>query len=75
MDKQTDSARELLAQQRQQDELRHEAMLERSEEEIHDTASSSIDAKARAAMTNKLHQDEHIHEAMLERGEEEVHGA
>lgn len=75
MDKQTDTARELLAQQRQQDELRHDAMLERSEEELHDATPSTVEEKARAAMANKLHDAEHLQEAMLERGEEEVHGS
>lgn len=76
MDKQTEQARELLAQQRQQEELRHDAMLERSVEELHgkDTASS-VEEKARLAMANKLHGQDHVQEAMLERGEEEVHGA
>lgn len=75
MDKQSDSARELLAQQRHQADLRHEAMLERSEEELHETTPSTIEEKARAAMANKLHEEEHLHDAMLERGEEEVHGS
>jgi hypothetical protein len=75
MDKQTEQARELLAQQRQQSELRQDAMLERSEEELHAAASSTIEQKARAAMANQLHEQEHSQDAMRERSEEEVHGA
>ena len=76
MDKQTEQARELLAQQRQQSDLRHDAMLERSEEELHDvTSSSTVEQKARAAMANKLHEQGHTQDAMRERSEEEVHGS
>lgn len=74
MDKQTEQARELLAQQRQQDDLRHDAMLERSAEELHENAPSTVEEKARLAMANKLHEQEHVQDAMLERGEEEIHG-
>lgn len=75
MDKQTEQARELLAQQRHQADLRHDAMLERSTEALHDDTPSTVEEKARLAMANKLHEADHVQEAMLERGEEEVHHA
>ncbi|MEB3288868.1 MAG: hypothetical protein VKI82_03070 [Leptolyngbya sp.] len=75
MDKQAEQARELLAQQRQHGDLRQEAMLERSAEEIHGSSTSTVEEKARLAMAQKLHAKEHLQEAMLERGEEEIHGS
>ncbi|HIK44901.1 MAG TPA: hypothetical protein IGR64_08425 [Leptolyngbyaceae cyanobacterium M65_K2018_010] len=73
MDKQTEQARELLAEQRQQEELRQEAMLIRAEEELQGSPPSTVEEKARLAMASQLQEAELTQEAMLERSEEELH--
>ncbi len=75
MDKQTDQARELIAQDRLQEELRQESMLTRSEAELQSTSKSSLEEKARQAMADQLHQEEQSQQAMRGRSQEELHQA
>jgi hypothetical protein len=72
MNNEDEQARENLVQQRQQVELRQDAMLTRAEAELHQSDPSALEALSRAAATRQRQQDEHLHGTMLERTEEEV---
>jgi hypothetical protein len=75
MDKQTEQARELIAQDRLQGELRQESMVTRSEAELQSPSGSSLEQKARQAMADQLLQEERSQQTMRERSEEELHQA
>ncbi|MEB3252964.1 MAG: hypothetical protein VKO01_12630 [Cyanobacteriota bacterium] len=75
MDKQTDQARELITQDRLQEELRQEGMVTRSEAELQSPSRSSLEEKARQAMADQLHQEEQSQQTMRERSQEELHQA
>lgn len=75
MDKQTEQARELVAQERLQAELRQESLLARSEAELQGAPASNLDEQARQAMAGQLHHREQAQQAMRERSEEELHQA
>jgi hypothetical protein len=68
-----ETARELMAQQRQQEAHRQESMLNRSEEELETVSTSAIAEEARELMAEQRQQEEHLQESMLSRAEEEVH--
>jgi hypothetical protein len=72
MNKQSDHARETLTQQRQYDDVRHDALLKRAEEELHQDTPSSVEHKARTNMVAHREDDHHSKATMLERSEEEI---
>lgn len=65
-------AREHLAQQRHHDDNRHEAMLERTEAELHQDATSDLDERARRAIAEQRQHTEHTKANMLARSEDEI---
>jgi hypothetical protein len=67
MDKQAEQARELLVKQRQEEDLRQDAMRTRSEEELHHAEISTVDAQAREAMAQERAKAEETQEKILER--------
>lgn len=73
MDKPSEQAREGLAQQRQQDELRQDAMRTRTEAELHSDSASDLDDQAREALTQQRQAEDQNQAALLERSEEELH--
>lgn len=75
MDKQTEQARELIAQDRLQGDLRQESMVTRSEAELQSPSGFSLEQKARQAMADQLHQEERSQQTMRERSQEELHQA
>jgi len=70
MDKPTERARELLAQQRQQRDRREEALHERSEAELHQATLATTEAQARTSMVEQRQAAEHTEATLLERSEE-----
>ena len=75
MDKQTEQARELIAHDRLQGDLRQESMVTRSEAELQSPSGFSLEQKARQAMAGQLHHREQAQQAMRERSGEELHQA
>ncbi len=71
-----DQARKQLAQQRQEDEHRQDAMLSRTEEELqtHD-AESITDEEARERLAQQRLDEKQRQEAMLKRAEDEISSA
>ncbi|ARV60437.1 hypothetical protein BZZ01_18970 [Nostocales cyanobacterium HT-58-2] len=67
-----DKARELMTQQRQQDEHLHESMLNRAETAYPTQTEAMTEEEARELMTQQRHHEKHIHESMLNRAEAEV---
>jgi hypothetical protein len=67
-----ESARELMTQQRHQQEHRQESMLNRSEEGLKTTENAEVEEEARELMAQQRQKEEHIQESMLERAEAEV---
>jgi uncharacterized membrane protein YccC len=67
------TARELVAQQRQQDKHQHESMLNRSQEALETVSTSEIEEEARELMTEQRQEEEHLQASMLGRAETEVH--
>ena len=75
MDKQTEQARELIAQDRLQGDLRQESMVTRSGAELQSPSGFSLEQKARQTMADQLHQEERSQQTMRERSQEELHQA
>ncbi|MCU0535106.1 MAG: hypothetical protein MUD14_14560 [Hydrococcus sp. Prado102] len=67
------TARELATQQRQQDEHRHESMLNRSQEALETASTSEIEKEARELMTEQRQEKEHLQASMRDRAETELH--
>ncbi|MDC0836050.1 hypothetical protein CKA32_005419 [Geitlerinema sp. FC II] len=65
-------ARERMTRDRHQEENRHDAMLERAEEEFDNP--NKTDPDARKQLTEERHHDQHLHDSMRERAEEEMQG-
>lgn len=72
MDKHTDQQRELLTQQRQQQDLRQEAMRSRTEAELQTPVDSILDEQARESLADQRHDQDQLSDAMLERSQEEL---
>ncbi len=72
MDKQDDQARDRLTQQRQHDDRGQEAMLERSEEELHGPDASELEEQTRQGIANQRHHQHHIQSTLRERAEEDL---
>jgi hypothetical protein len=66
-----DLARQKLAQKRQHDEHLDEAMLSRSEEELH-AAANELDEEAREHLTQQRQHEEQRQDSLLHRSEDEV---
>lgn len=66
-----DLARQKLAQQRQHEEHQNEAMLSRSEEELH-TPDHELDEEAREHLAQQRQREDHRQESLLHRSEDEV---
>lgn len=64
-----DKARELLAQERRQESLRHETMVERAAETA-PCVDDGLAEKARELLAEERQQDQHLEETMLERSVE-----
>lgn len=72
MDKSAEPGRELLAHQRQQEDLRQSAMRSRAEAELHENTDSAVEAQARQALADQRLDQDHTQATMLERSEEEL---
>jgi hypothetical protein len=68
-----DTARDLLTQQRQQQEQRQESMLNRTHEELEQNENSTIDLEARERLTEQRQHQKHLEDSMLSRAEAESH--
>ncbi|WP_017318171.1 hypothetical protein [Mastigocladopsis repens] len=67
-----DKARELMVQQRLQDEHLHESMLNRAEAVHRSGTEAMTQEEARELMVQQRHHAKHLHESMLNRAEAEV---
>ncbi|NMG18565.1 hypothetical protein [Brasilonema bromeliae] len=67
-----DKARELMVQQRLQDEHLHESMLNRAEAAHPSGTEGMTQEEARELMAQQRHHEKHLHESMLNRAEAEV---
>lgn len=74
MNEQSEQARELLAKQHQEEELRQDAMRSRSAAELHQSEGSPVDAEARKAMAEERSEVEKSQANIRERSEEELQG-
>jgi hypothetical protein len=72
MDKHTDQAREHLAQQRLQSEHRQDAMRSRTEAEMHQADTSTLEEQSREAQARHRQHDHHLQDTLRERSEEEI---
>jgi hypothetical protein len=69
-----EQARELMTQQRQEEEHLHESMLNRAETEVDNSSDTQAvtQEQARELMTQQRHREEHLHESLLSRAEAEL---
>jgi hypothetical protein len=67
-----EKARQLMAQERQQEEHLKSNMLSRSVEEVETQSTEDIGEQARELMTRERQHNKHIEENMLSRSTEEI---
>lgn len=72
MDKQSEQAREILTQKRQQRDRRQDTMQERAEAELHQVTQATTEDKARAAAVDQRLDQENSEAAMLKRSAAEL---